>query len=63
MKEKWKKQQKKNKQRQKGAMGTEAIVKDFTTHSFLLRKKRAFQRYVICGVTLRVKQKCLFLEI
>ena len=27
------------------------------------QKKRAFQWYIICGVTVRVKQKSLFLEI
>ena len=34
MKEKCKKQQKKNKQRQKGAMGTEAIVKGWELNDF-----------------------------
>ena len=29
----------------------------FTTQRFLLRKERAFQWCIICGVTLRVKQK------
>ena len=29
----------------------------FTTHRLLLRKERAFQCYIICGVTLKVKQK------
>ena len=35
MKEKCKKQQKKNKQRQKGAMGTEAIVKGWELNDFV----------------------------
>ena len=36
MKEKWKKQQKKNKQRQKGATGTEAIVKGSELNGFVV---------------------------
>ena len=36
MKEKCKKQQKKNKQRQKGAMGTEAIVKEWELNNFVV---------------------------
>ena len=36
MKEKCKKQQKKNKQRQKGAMGTEAIVKGWELSGFVV---------------------------
>ena len=36
MKEKYKKQKKKNKQRQKGAMGTEAIVKGWELNEFVV---------------------------
>ena len=36
MKEKCKKQQKKNKQRQKGATGTEAIVKGWELNGFVV---------------------------
>ena len=36
MKEKFKKQQKKNKQRQKGAMGTEAIAKGSELNDFVV---------------------------
>ena len=36
MKEKCKKQQKKNKQRQKGARGTETIVKEWELNGFIV---------------------------
>ena len=36
MKENWKKLQKKNKQRQKGARGTEAIVKEWELNDFVM---------------------------
>ena len=36
MKEKCKKQQKKNKQRQRGATGTEAIVKEWQLNDFVV---------------------------
>ena len=35
MKESWKKQQKKNKQRQKGAKGTEALMKGWELNDFV----------------------------
>ena len=36
MKESWKKQQKKNKERQKGAKGTEALIKGWELNDFVV---------------------------
>ena len=42
MKEKWKKQQKKDKQRQKGARVTEAIVKGGELNGFVMHLSQVF---------------------
>ena len=43
MKEKYKKQQKKNKQRQKGARGTEAIAKGWELNDFVVHLNYLFK--------------------
>ena len=54
MKEKCKKQQKKNKQRQKGARGTEAIVKGWELNDFAVDLSCGFVQ-LICKVSLIFK--------